>query len=133
MLELENDLRLSEEWQNKYAVVRNSTVIDWMDLTIDLQRSVIQRFLPDNMKHNENAIQFGLNVLRSVQTLFKDDEELMNIPLYIKYNRARRGILKKGDSYVDVPLIDFKSNQHITLSNLFNDKLATLIIAGSWS
>lgn len=46
--------------------------------------------------------------LRRAQWDYPDDTDIKNIPLYVKYNRARRGELKAGDRAPDVPLVRFE-------------------------
>lgn len=45
--------------------------------------------------------------LRRAQYDYPNDEDIKNIPLYVKYNRARRGNLKPGDLAPDVPLVAY--------------------------
>jgi len=110
MLKRENQLRLSTEWQQRFAVAEKSDTRDWLGVVHDLQIQVVVEHgfcgSPDNIQH-------GLDFLRSAQTQFKGDHELLDIPLYIKYNRAQTNGLTLGS-----PL---SANANVPLTPLFAD------------
>ena len=48
-----------------------------------------------------------MNELRRATYNFAGDAEIAAIPLYVRYNRARRGDLRVGDACPDLPLLAY--------------------------
>jgi hypothetical protein len=133
MLIYENELRLSSYWQGRFSAVENDLFRDWIDEIDELQKVVVQKFLPSSLCENETAIKFAINILRSCQTLFPGDRELVDIALYIKYNRARRGKMKVGDQVENVDLYEYTTKLSTSLFSILSCSIPVCLISGSWS
>lgn len=100
MLQRENDLRLSPGIQKIYQDRNeNPQKGDWIDYTYQLQEDVVKEF---GFTH-PMEISYALAQLRSATYIYP---ELASIPLYVKYNRAKRGKLRTGMRAPDIPLYD---------------------------
>ena len=134
LLQEEEVLRLSPEWQMKFKTSESdydNQVItddnlgqsDWIDHVDQLQRIIISRKLQQLLQRevSENEVERGIY---SLQTATIRYPELKSIPLYVRFNRARRGSLKVGDVAPDVPLYSFDffncnlNNKDLNLVNL---------------
>jgi len=94
----ENELRLSEGVQKRYAEAEESGVRDWMMVTEKVQ----EEMLANDFGVKPRDMQAALLALRTATQRYP---EFASIPLYVKYNRARHGNLKCGDAVPDVPLV----------------------------
>ena len=156
LLQEEETLRLSPEWQNKFKtseynydnqVITNNDELgqsDWIDHVDQLQRIIISRKLQQLLQRevSENEVERGIY---SLQTATIRYPELKSIPLYVRFNRARRGSLKVGDMAPDVPLYSFDflnyklNNKDLvnltSLSSIWRQKpdQPLLVIASSFS
>lgn len=124
MLRREEELRLSTEVQEHYAAVEvDSSEQDWMDVTVELQRRVVREF--GASEHEEGA---ALAALREgalqCETGFT--------PLYVKYQRARRGDLAVGDAAVNCELLQLDGRGTTLLSEV-SEGQPTCVLAGSYS
>jgi hypothetical protein len=55
--------------------------------------------------------------------MYPEDDEIKNIPLYSKYNRARDGDLQQGDQLIDVQLCSpDNENEKISLSSFYRQE-----------
>jgi len=130
MLRRENELRLSKEYQDLFASIEDRWDIDWLDLVVLLQRRVVREF---GLSDSDEAISFGISLLQSAVSLFPDDTEIKEIPLYVKYNRAKHCDFKVGDVVPDVLLFDIVSNQEVSMfSQVLSDR-PLVVIAGSFT
>jgi len=125
MLIRENELRTCEETQEIYALAERRCDTDWMEVTEELQRRVLREFGVED-------VEVGLKALRCAWQLYPDDPELREIPLYVKYNRARKGTLCVGDDApnTDVVSLDLSKEK---LFKFMVDDVPLVIIAGSYS
>ena len=98
MLIRENELRLSPEIQAIYKD-RNENPMkgDWISYTYKLQEDLVKEF---GYGESPEEIKWALFQLRTATQVHPD---LSEIPLYVKYNRAKRGNLKVGDSPPPIP------------------------------
>jgi len=92
MLRRENDLRRAPETQAAMERAEGSAGSEWMDVVEDIQKQAVQE-VQDKSSHN-----ITIQDLRSAAMRYPD------IAHWVKYNRARRGNLKVGDTAPDVPL-----------------------------
>jgi hypothetical protein len=127
MLERENQIRLSEDQQFLYSQVEDiHKGRDWMDLTEDLQLGVVREF--GFVGHEQE--QWALGILRTATQIYPD---LKDIPLYVKYNRARRGRLQEGMEMPNVKLIEVESGNLVLLGDLCHKMMPTVLVAGSYT
>jgi len=97
MLIRENETRLSSEMQMKYREAEDSSTTDWMSITIAMQRKLVQDQL-HLAADDEQKISEALYALRTAHLAYPEEAEFRTIPLYIKYNITRFGVLAAGDA-----------------------------------
>ena len=126
MLEHENKLRLSEEYQQALDQLGECEDAEVEALYLELQHKVArQAGLPASV---------GVKVLRSFQTLFPNDAELQSIPLYVKYNRSKQGSLREGDTVPATPLATLNGNVRLLGSHLSSlPNKPQVLVSGSGS
>jgi hypothetical protein len=122
MLIRENELRLSEEYQKRYQEAEQISSSSWLDVTDQLQREIIREFQLDD------EMEDALLCLRCATQIYPD---LKDIPLYVRYNRARSGDLKIGDSAPDVPVVQLDGKESQLFDGLKSS--STVLISGSYS
>ncbi|ETO01289.1 hypothetical protein RFI_36155 [Reticulomyxa filosa] len=136
MLKRENEIRLGKEMLDcledessqyertkKLGESSNEVFIPWSIETF--QKKVVHEF----GYKTDTEVTYALQMLRAARTLYPNDVEIKNAAFYLKYNRARRGELRVGDIYKDVPLLTC-SQQEIRLSELV-DRKPTVVISGN--
>lgn len=67
MLAREQELRLSEAWQERFEMTENRADYDWLEEAIELQKTVVREFVMiDNEEKEEGQVmmQSALNDLR---------------------------------------------------------------------
>ena len=124
MLVRENELRLSDEYQQRYreAESTSSDSTSWLEVTDELQRAVVREFnLDDDMED-------ALLCLRCATQIYPD---LKGIPLYVLFNRAREGDLQVGDAAPDVPVVQLDGEEGRLFDGL--PSTPTVLISGSYS
>ena len=122
MLIRENELRLSEEYQKRYQEAEQKSSLSWLDVTDQLQREVIREFQLDD------EMEDALLCLRCATQIYPD---LKDIPLYVRYNRARSGDLQIGDSTPNVPVVQLDGQESQLFDGLKSS--STVLISGSYS
>ena len=122
MLIRENELRLSAEYQQRYAEAENSSSSSWLDVTDQLQRQVIEEFQLDE------EMEQALFSLRCATQIYPD---LKDIPLYVQHNRARNGDLQEGQLAPNVPIVQMNGEEGQLFDGL--NSRPTVLISGSYS
>lgn len=126
MLNRENELRLSPVTQRAYGDAELRNDISWMQVTEELQKSVIRDFgIAD--------IEYGLTNLRLAHLLYPDEHDFKQIPLYVKYNRCRQGNLNCGDFIQRNIPFKHLSGELTSLSNFYQKGKPLVIISGSYT
>jgi len=124
MLIKENELRKSPETQALYKKAEMTDETDWMEVTDMLQRQILRDYGLD-----EVDLEKGLFSLRTATKRFP---ELSDIPLYVKYNRARQGDLTVGDPAPNVPLVTL-DEEKCDLHDYCSSSRPLLLMAGSYT
>jgi hypothetical protein len=70
--------------------------------------------------------------LRSVHQSYSNDDELHNLSLYVRHNRAQQGNLKIGDRATDIQLLNM-NGEFVPLLSHCHPNRPLLIIAGSYT
>jgi len=96
MVRRENELRLSREWQERFAAAERSPDRDWLDCVAELQQQVMREF-----GWPASAVKF----LQTACSIYPDEPFFKEEPLYVKYNRARNGPLSVGSKTPDVRVV----------------------------
>ena len=117
-----NDLRLYEEYQKRCQQAERTSSSSWLDVTDQIQRQVIREF------HLDDEMDEALLCLRCATQIYPDFKE---IPLYVRYNRARDGDLQIGDLAPDVPVVQIDGQESQLFDGLKSSP--TVLISGSYS
>jgi len=96
MLKLESSIRTSAEASQRFDE------LDGDEVAIHAMLTDIQQHVCDVFGYGE----VGPIALQSARARFADDVDIINAAFYLKYNRARQGKLKVGDSMPDVALLN---------------------------
>lgn len=129
MLRRENELRLSDETQKKYMEAEKKSEADWINVTLELQRQVVREFGIRNIDRGVHAIQSAYSRYGAT------DSDFFEIPLYVRYNRARQGDLKEGEPAVNISKL-FHVDDITKTSNLFDfakPAVPLVVLAGSYT
>jgi hypothetical protein len=119
VVQREEQLRLSDEYQQQFKEIEGRLDIDWIDIVEqDIQVRVIKEFMGEFLP--DCILKEALFTLRSASTIYPEEPIFQNVH-YVKFNRARLGSFRKGDSLKDVSPL-WITPQHST--TLF-DKLST--------
>jgi len=121
----ENELRLSPQWQLKFqsAELRHNT--DWLECVAALQLQVAREF-------GLSDVVAGAHALRTARYIHPDERLFHEVPIYVKYNRARSGSLRVGDEVESVPVVRL-GGEVVSLWDMGGDEEPLVIIGGSHS
>eukprot|EP01091_Cochliopodium_minus_P004809 TRINITY_DN146_c0_g1_i1.p1 TRINITY_DN146_c0_g1~~TRINITY_DN146_c0_g1_i1.p1 ORF type:complete len:249 (-),score=69.59 TRINITY_DN146_c0_g1_i1:565-1311(-) len=97
MYRRENELRLSEEIQQKMDGCQMDDDDAYADLLDNLQKEVLKEF-------GYQGSDEDVSLFRQQLSFYPEDKELKSIPLYSKFNRTRDGPLQVGDELYDTTL-----------------------------
>jgi hypothetical protein len=122
MLIRENELRLSDEYQQRYNEAEKTSLTSWLDVTDELQRQIIREF------HLDEEMEDALLCLRCATQIYPD---LKDIPLYVRYNRARDGDLQLGDIAPNFQVVQLDGQETQLFDGLKSS--STVLISGSYS
>lgn len=121
----ENELRLSPHWQLKFQFAETCCDTDWLECVAELQLQVAREFgIPD--------VVAGAHELRIARYIHPDERFFREVPLYVKYNRARSGPLKVGDEVESVPVVR-PGGEVVPLWEMGGDEEPLVLIGGSHS
>jgi len=129
MLTLENEMRLSQDTQELYSKAEEQNDTDWLEVTDQLQR----RLLQEQGGVNEEDLESALLFFRSATYTYPS---LAAIPIYRRFQRARSGRLAPGDLVPDVTSLLTLEGSHTTLLNTlasFGQDMPVMICTGSIS
>lgn len=120
MVRRENDLRLSHDWQERFATAERSPDRDWLDCVGELQQQVVREFgLP------ASAVEY----LRTARSIYPHERFFWEVPLYVKYNRARNGPLSVGSKMPDAPVVHLDGRM-ARLSDLGGEGRRPMVVIG---
>jgi len=129
----EEAARLSDETQRLYGEAEAREDTDWLEVTEALQLRVLTAagVSPERMRA-------ALFLLRCGAQLFPRDEEMQQLSLYVRHNRASAGNLTEGDALVDVPLYTLPNSGGDSAPTSLrkacaNGGLPTLVVGGSFT
>jgi len=128
MLEIENDRRMSPETQERYRIAEDTEIEDWLQVTDELQRSILKENSVDDADIEDAIVAF-----RTATYVYPS---LATIPVYRRYQRARQGDLQIGNPAPQVSSLlslDGKRSSLLSLCNDDSSHTPTLVCAGSVS
>jgi len=120
----EKDLRLSPEWQERFAASERMLDKDWLDCVEELQVQVVSEFgLPESATH----------LLRTAHLLHPDEAFFKEVPLHVRFNRARNGPLQVGVLVPHVPVVTLNGVEKSLFDFGGNESRPLILIGGSRS
>jgi hypothetical protein len=132
-LQEEHKMRTCAETQARFSQAEKSNDKDWLFVAEDFQRKIAEKYYTEC---DVTAEEF-LSALRYQSSEF--------LPLWKKYNRARRGFLNIGSIAPDCPLWNIEAQTYSWLSDITSTKplsssltqnkkkTITITVAGSYS
>lgn len=111
MVTRENELRTCPETQDKMHEAEGRGETDWMQVAQGVQEQVAREFGYGHM------VDEAVHILRTARNWYPDEPFFKEVPLYVKYNRARNGPLHEGSLAPDVPLMDLDGNETSLMSH----------------
>ena len=128
MLEYESKLRLSKEVQDKL-----SSCYDHKDIAGLFRQKVYQEVQLECVRAFGLEDEYGLRVLRSVESNFPGDKPLHDLSYYRKYNRSKPCEIKIGTTAPPVPLHALSDGTEAPLAQHLAGCHRAVLIAGSAS
>ena len=111
MVKEENELRLSSEMQRKFADVEvDTSFVDWLMEVEQMQLRLVQRYGFGGVKGGRALLE-----LRCAAQLYPHITAFREIPLYVKYNRAKRCDVREGEAVPLVMLTALSDGSIVTL------------------
>ena len=96
MLKRENELRLSDEVQRRFAEAERSGTTDWIEVACSVQKEVLREYNVDFSECTLHAYRCAANKHQ--------------VSLYVKHNRAREGDLRVGSNAPNVSVVSIEEN-----------------------
>jgi len=126
MLQRDDELRLSDAVQKRYAEQQDSWDWKWQ-VTEDVQKQVCREF-----GFQGNKVEEGLDLLRSACAIFPGDKGVREAAHYLRYNIHVACPLVVGTVVPNLPLFDLNGGERL-LSQVVatKDASATVIFADS--
>jgi len=121
MLKAEVTMRCSKEYQTLYT---QQDTAEWLlEVETKLQKQLLIDF---------DMTECSVSKYRSQRGLYKDDNDIRDAAIYIKYDRSFSGVLSVGDIAPDVGLVTLEEKK-VTLYELMRleEEKPCVIIAGS--
>jgi hypothetical protein len=119
MLKHENKLRISDKYQEMYDNKQNDDDQEIVEKT--LQKQVLRDF-----EYNDDTLE----EYNSILSHYRDDEEVKNSVLYMKYNIVEECPIKIGETVPDSKIIKLDGTP-CQLYDFLQDDRPTVILAGS--
>lgn len=123
MLKRDDELRLSQETQVRYALFKEDWSWKW-EVTESVQRQVCEE-----TGFAEN-VDFGLDLMRSALKLFPGDQEVKDAAHYLRYNSHEACPLVIGAKVPEMEVFDLEGERR-ALSSVAQEGAPTLVLAGS--
>lgn len=127
MLREEQKVRYSKGVQEAYTqqfyAKQASPTYQPVRIEIEIQKFILNKF-------GFNSDEESLEEYWKIPSTYWDDEEVKNSIFYMKLNIFEYPKVALEDSMIDVPLIDYKTNEETMLRSLHREK-PLVILAGS--
>lgn len=136
LLRYENQLRLSDEYQDKYTNMRFNWHVEGEEYdAFALDREIQVRALKDNGYHPDTPGDESMEAFQVACGRHILDPEVRDSVVWMRYDKMRKGTLVKGAPYRNCNLVDMNTGAPLTLeSRLPTVKDRPLvIIAGSYT
>eukprot|EP00656_Telonema_subtile_P053757 TRINITY_DN7857_c0_g1_i1.p1 TRINITY_DN7857_c0_g1~~TRINITY_DN7857_c0_g1_i1.p1 ORF type:complete len:178 (-),score=53.84 TRINITY_DN7857_c0_g1_i1:658-1191(-) len=122
LLRREDELRLSAPAQACFAQIGEAHEL-FNDYVTMLQAHTCREFSVDP--------EVGVELIRSAVSLFPDDDELHQIPHYVRHNRCKRGHLNSGDPIADCKVLSQDGSQALRLTELLRPDCPVVLLGAS--
>jgi len=125
MYRMENKIRLSDETQELYDIGRKENIVPPLSIEDEFQRHVLK-------EHGFATDDLSLYAYRLSRNRYaKDDSEIQNAIVFIKYDMTSDPSFEIGDTVPNVTLLTM-DEKPTDLYSLVNNRPA-VIVAGSYS
>jgi hypothetical protein len=121
LLKREDELRLHPKVQKTYSLIGDDET-QLSEFTANLQMYACKEFGLDP--------KIGIELIRSAVSLFPQDEEIKNIPHYVRHNRCVEGNLRDGDMVPDCRVARLDGTE-CSLLSLIDTTNPVVILAAS--
>jgi hypothetical protein len=127
MVSEEQKVRYSKEIQNIYTeeyYARKNKNYQEIGIEIEIQKYILRKF---GFKDDK----FSLEQYWKIPSTYWNDDEIKNSIFYMKLNIFQYPKISIDDDLIDVTLIDYSTNNEISLSSLKKRDRPLIILAGS--
>eukprot|EP00658_Telonema_sp_P-2_P041417 TRINITY_DN29617_c0_g1_i1.p2 TRINITY_DN29617_c0_g1~~TRINITY_DN29617_c0_g1_i1.p2 ORF type:complete len:209 (-),score=67.01 TRINITY_DN29617_c0_g1_i1:784-1410(-) len=121
LLRREDELRLAPAVQQVYRAIGDDET-ELSNFTAKIQHAVCDEFCIEP--------SVGSELIRSAMSLFPGDDELRNIPHYVRHNRCFEGTLTEGDTPPDCKVVGLDGKQQ-QLRSLLRPTGPVVLLAAS--
>lgn len=127
MLKEEQKVRYSKEIQNIYTKEYYATKhnnVKRINIEAEIQKHILKSF---GFKNDEKS----LKEYWKIPSTYWEDEEVKNSIFYMKLNIFKYPNVKIHDKMIDVELLNYQTNEFVSLSSLSHPNRPLVILAGS--
>jgi hypothetical protein len=128
MLKEEQTVRYSkgiqEAYTKQYNALQTNPHYQGVRIEIEIQKFTLRKF---GFKDDDES----LKEYWKIPSTYWDDEEVKNSIFYMKLNIFQFPKVSVGDNLINTQLIEYTSNNEVTLSSLENPGRPLIILAGS--
>jgi hypothetical protein len=128
MLKKEQTIRYSkgiqEAYTSQYYVAKDNSEYEMVSIEREIQKYILRQF---GFKDDEHS----LNEYWKIPSAYWHDEEVKNSIFYMKLNIFQYPKVSVGDDLIDAQLIDYQTNQEMSLTNVQKQGRPLIILAGS--
>jgi len=126
MLKREDDIRKSDEIQERYTLLLSVKGFDIFSIDLDIQKQVLRDFgfNPD--------IDDSLQCYQYSCGLYLDDIHVKECVVWMKYDNMKVCKLRPGDLYIDCSLVRL-DNVELKLSDFMTPSVPLVVIGGSYT
>lgn len=128
MLKEEQKVRYSNNIQNiyteQYYAQENNPNYERINIEREIQKYILRKY---GFKDDEKS----LKEYWKIPSTYWNDEDVKNSIFYMKLNIFQNSILNIGDKMIDARLIDYTTDDFVSLSSLQKENRPLVILAGS--
>ena len=128
MVKEEQTIRYSKGIQDVYTLqfnnISNDANYERVNIEREVQKYILRKF---GFKDDNNSLE----QYWKIPSTYWHDEEVKNSIFYMKYNIFQYPRVKINDDLIEVPLVNYATNDIIHLSSLQQPERPLVILAGS--
>jgi len=115
---------IQEAYTDQYYAQKHNSGYNVVSIEIDIQKHILRQF---GFKDDNNS----LNEYWKIPSTYWTDEEIKNSIFYMKLNMFQYPKISIDDDLIDTQLIEYFTNNEISLSSLQNQDRPLIILSGS--